>query len=194
MKKTVLLFALLFGILIIYDACESSSASEDSQTSEPTKMSEADLIALGDYIVTTGGCDDCHTPKKMTDHGPEPDMDRRFMGHPSEMELPPINKVATAGWVLFNMDLTAAVGPWGISYAANITSDPSGIGAWTEEHFIKAMREGKHKGLDNGRMILPPMPWQVLAHKTDEDLKAMFAFLKSTKPIQNVVPPPTPPQ
>lgn len=192
MKKLSVIFAVTFIGACIYLACQPSEAETNQNDNET--LSQEDLIKRGEYIVTTGGCDDCHTPKKMTDHGPEPDMDRRFMGHPSDLELPPIDKEATAGWVLFNMDLTAGVGPWGISYAANITSDPSGIGQWTEEQFIKSMREGKHKGLDNGRRVLPPMPWQVIALKTDEDLKAMYAFLQSTKPIENIAPPPQPPQ
>jgi hypothetical protein len=53
------------------------------------------------------------------------------------------------------------------------------------------MREGKLKGV--GRSLLPPMPWEVYRLKTDEDLKAMYAYLMSIKPIRNQVPQPTPP-
>lgn len=56
-----------------------------------------------------------------------------------------------------------------------------------------ALRKGKYKGLENARDLLPPMPWFNFSHLTDEDLKAMFAYLKSTKPVNNVVPPPIPP-
>jgi hypothetical protein len=68
----------------------------------------------------------------------------------------------------------------------------SGSGAWTEEAFIAAMRNGKHLGA--GRDILMPMPWFNLATATDEDLSAMFAYLKSIEPIENMVPPPVPPE
>jgi hypothetical protein len=49
------------------------------------------------------------------------------------------------------------------------------------------MRQGKHFG-GNGRAILPPMPWMNLARMTDEDLKAIFAFLMSVPAIRNAVP------
>jgi hypothetical protein len=91
-----------------------------------------------------------------------------------------------------NNNLTAWVGPWGISFAANLTPDMvTGSGAWTEEAFIAAMRTGKHLGA--GREILPPMPWFNLTNATDEDLSAIFAYLKSIKPIENMVPAPVPP-
>jgi hypothetical protein len=92
--------------------------------------------------------------------------------------------------MLSNHTATAFVGPWGISYAANLTSDESGIGAWTEAQFFKAIRQGKYKGMDNSRPLLPPMPWNVYANATDDDLKAIFAYLKSTPPVNNVVPAP----
>ncbi len=125
--------------------------------------------------------------------GPEPDMERRLSGHPAKMPLGNINPEELKSWMLFNQNLTAFVGPWGVSYAANLTSDESGIGSWTERQFIKSMREGKYKGMDNTRPLLPPMPWPNFSKATDEDLKAIYAFLKSTKPIENVVPAPIAP-
>jgi hypothetical protein len=86
------------------------------------------------------------------------------------------------------MDLSAAVGPWGVSFAANLTSDQTGIGNWTEEYFNRALKEGKFKGIEGGRMLLPPMPWQNYAKVPAEDVKAIFAFFKSTKAVRNVVP------
>jgi hypothetical protein len=91
-----------------------------------------------------------------------------------------------------NPTLTAWSGPWGISFAANLTPDQkTGMGMWTEEMFIKAMRTGKHMGMS--RPILPPMPWQNVAAMTDGDLKAVFAYLRSIPPIVNLVPLPIPP-
>jgi hypothetical protein len=87
---------------------------------------------------------------------------------------------------------TAWAGPWGVSYTANLTPDRNtGIGIWTEDMFIKSMRNGKHMG--TSRTILPPMPWPWYAKMRDEELKAIFAYLKSIPPIQNHVPDPLPP-
>ncbi|HNL40505.1 MAG TPA: hypothetical protein PKH43_15245, partial [Saprospiraceae bacterium] len=63
----------------------------------------------------------------------------------------------------------------------------------TEEQFINAIRKGKLKGLDNSRTLLPPMPWPNYARMSDDELKAIFAFLKSLPPVKNVVPAPIPP-
>jgi hypothetical protein len=120
-------------------------------------------------------------------------MDRRLSGHPANIPLADFRPADLKSWVLFNQSLTAFVGPWGISYAANLTSDNSGIGTWSEKQFIKALREGKLKGMDNTRPLLPPMPWPNFAKASDEDLKAIFSYLKSTKPINNIVPSPVAP-
>ena len=146
------------------------------------------MIKRGEYLVTIMGCDDCHTPKKLGPHGPEPDMENRFSGHPAKMPLGTIHPEELKSWVLFNHTATAFVGPWGVSYAANLTSDESGIGSWSEKQFFKAIREGKFKGMDNSRPLLPPMPWPAFSKASDEDLRAIFNYLKSTKPINNVVP------
>ena len=95
--------------------------------------------------------------------------------------------------MLFNMNLTAFVGPWGLSYAANLTPDDTGIGAWTFENFLTAIRKGKYKGLEGSRDLLPPMPWQMYRNMTDDDLKAVFTYLKSLPPISNIVPAPKSP-
>jgi hypothetical protein len=103
-----------------------------------------------------------------------------------------IKFVSPGNWVTTEKHQTAWVGPWGISYASNLTPDKAtGIGALSEEMFIKTIRDGKLMGV--GRPLLPPMPWQVYAMKTDEDLKAIYAYFMSIKPIYNEVPQPTPP-
>lgn len=84
-------------------------------------------------------------------------------------------------------------GTLGISYAANLTPDQNtGIGIWTEEMFVKAMRTGRHMGY--GRPILPPMPWQAVAALNDEDLKSVFAYLRTLNPVHNQVPLPVDPR
>lgn len=95
---------------------------------------------------------------------------------------------------MFSLTGTAIAGPWGVSYAANLTSDETGIGNWTEQQFFKAFRQGKYKGLDNSRTLLPPMPWQMYSQVTDADVSAIFAYLKSTTPVDNVVPAAVAPQ
>lgn len=149
------------------------------------------LIARGKYLTTVSGCNDCHSPKVMTPHGPEPDTTRLLSGHPQEEILGPVIK--TKDWILFNNGLTAFVGPWGISYAANLTPDDTGIGNWKLEQFMTAIRKGKYKGLENSRPLLPPMPWQLYSQMTDGDLEAVFTYLKSLPPVNNLVPAPVSP-
>ncbi|WP_207496723.1 c-type cytochrome [Aridibaculum aurantiacum] len=151
------------------------------------------MVKHGEYLVTIMGCDDCHTPKVFGPKGPELDMAKRLSGHPSEIPVGQVHKEDLKTWVLFNHLTTAYVGPWGTSFAANLTSDETGVGNWTEKQFLKAMREGKYKGIENSRPMLPPMPWQNFSKATDDDLKAIFAYLKSTKPVHNLVPAPIPP-
>lgn len=177
------------GIVVgAFFACSNVKSSDEK---EGPVLTEAQMIKRGEYLVSGIGCDDCHSPKRMGPHGPEVIPETRFSGYPSNR---PVVKPDTGdlkkGYLLLGGDLTSAVGPWGMSFSANITSDATGIGNWTEQNFLTAMRHGKSKGLDNGRDLLPPMPWYNFAKFTDEDLKAMFAYLKSTTPVANRVPAP----
>jgi hypothetical protein len=148
----------------------------------------------GQHIVTVSGCHDCHSPKKMTAMGPQIDSTMMLSGHPAQMPDFNVNRKETeAKGLVTTQDLTAWAGPWGVSYTANLTSDSTGIGTWTEGQFMYAIRNGKYKGLENSRPLLPPMPWDMYRNFSDDELKAIFAYLKSTKPIRNVVPPPKPP-
>lgn len=161
---------------------------------EPPRATETDPIKRGLYLVNVGGCGDCHTPKVFTQAGPEPDKSRLLSGHAADAKLPavPPGVIGPDRWgAIASNDLTAWAGPWGISYAANLTPDVTGLKSWTPETFIQAMRTGKHAGV--GRDILPPMPWMDYALMTDEDLRAVFAYLRSIPPISNAVPAPVPP-
>ena len=181
----------LIGLVSIMATCIVSCNNSDTKK-EATQgaISNDSLIKRGAYLVAISGCDDCHTPKKMGAMGPEPDMELRLSGYRSDVPLPPVDtNVIKKGWVLGNAELTGWAGPWGASFAANITSDETGIGSWTEEQFKKALTQGKWKGMDSNRTLLPPMPWQGFSNLTDEDVKAIFAFLKSTKPVKNIEPP-----
>ena len=150
----------------------------------------AALVKRGEYLVRLGGCADCHTPKIMTAQGPVDDPARLFAGHPEEVELPTPARME-GPWGAATAGMTAWSGPWGVSYASNLTPDPA-TGLWSEDVFISAMKTGKHRGI--GRPILPPMPWQTLAKATDEDLKAIYAYLRALPPVFNSVPDPEPPQ
>lgn len=170
----------------------SFNTRETSPLKTPPVYTKAQ-IDKGQYLVGIMGCRDCHSPKTMTAQGPAPDMTRDLSGHPASMPIGKINKEALNDWVLFNMMNTAAAGPWGVSFSANLTPDPSGIGSWSEEQFIICLTEGKSKGIRTARPLLPPMPWQNYTNVKKEDLVAIFAYLKSIKPVQNAVPQPISP-
>ncbi|MBL7749098.1 MAG: c-type cytochrome [Chitinophagaceae bacterium] len=189
-KKSIVLLTLLGAFVTMWTiACSNQSSADNG----PTEKDSTALVKRGEYLVMTTGCDDCHSPKRMGPMGPEIIPELRLSGFQENDILPPVDKAAVAkGWSLFAPGQTAAVGPWGVSYAANITSDATGIGNWSEAQFMKSIRKGLYKGLDEGRPLLPPMPWFVLKNMTDEDLKAMYYYLKTTKPVTNRVPGPQP--
>ena len=191
MKRIIFIsaaFAVSLAIAII--------ASCNSAEGNPDKKNDNNKIAMikrGEYLVNSIGCDDCHSPKRMGPNGPEIIPELRFSGYPSSRPIQHADTNALdKGWMLFGPDLTSSVGPWGMSFSANLTSDATGIGNWKEAQFIRAIREGKLKGLDGSRAMLPPMPWFVYKNLNDDDLKAIFAYLQTTKPVHNVVPTPKP--
>ncbi len=156
------------------------------------KQASSATVKRGQYLITVMGCNDCHTPLKMGPQGPEPDMSRMLSGHPQDAPLPPAPKPEGPWIASISGTMTAFAGPWGVSYTANLTPDPeTGIGKWTARNFIEALRTGRHMG--RGRPILPPMPWEWAGKATDADLRAMFAYLMTVKPISNRVPDPVPP-
>jgi hypothetical protein len=163
---------------------------------EPTAdaaISSSETIARGAYLVKIMACNDCHTPWAMTPRGPEPDMTRELSGHPQELAVSGAPAIGSAPWAWAGVNTnTAFAGPWGVSFTANLTPDPeTGLGKWTADTFISTIRNGKHEGL--GRPLLPPMPWPMYKNATDQDLKAVFAYLQSIRPIKNRVPAPIDP-
>jgi mono/diheme cytochrome c family protein len=161
---------------------------------EPGQVfAEPSAVERGRYLVESIGCGECHTPKTLGPNGPVEDHDRAFAGHPEGTSLPPAPRLGEGPWVgSVAWDLTAWSGPWGVSYSANITPDENtGIGSWSEETFVGALRTGRHMGVS--RPILPPMPWAAFKHLTDEDLKAIYAYLRTIPPVHNRVPEPLPP-
>ena len=177
----------IFSVLLL------SMLSCTNQT-ENKSLSKGEMIERGKYLVDFGGCNDCHTPKVYTEMGPVPDTTRVLSGQPAGEVLPAadINMVGPNKWVMTEKNFTTWVGPWGISYAANLTPDKAtGIGTLSEEMFIKTLREGKWMGV--GRPLLPPMPWPGIGSISDEDLKCIYTYLMSIKPINNTVPQPVSP-
>jgi mono/diheme cytochrome c family protein len=189
-KKVTMAGSFMLILLLIAFSSNAISQKESSTTKDPA--SNAEQISRGEYLVTLGDCNTCHSPKASIMPIPVPDNSRLLSGHPADESVAavPTGILGPDGWGgLGNPDFTAWAGGWGISYAANLTPDQAtGLGAWTEETFIKTFRTGKHMGA--GRDILPPMPWYAWKDAKDSDLSAIFAYLKSLKPVANQVPQP----
>lgn len=196
-KMTILLSGIWISLFLIH--CEEKKSDNASQNEFPNSTTPSyggfeSQIKWGQHLVTIAGCNDCHTPKKMTDHGTVLDSALLLSGHPAQFPAMQINrKELETKVIVANMILTEWAGPWGVSYTGNLTPDETGIGSWTEAQFSKAIREGKLKGLEGTRPLLPPMPWEMYKHMTDEEISAIFAYLKSIKPVNNIVPQPLPP-
>lgn len=181
--RKLIVFSILGSLLALFVGCEK----------------KPDLVERGKYLVTFGGCHDCHTPKVLGPGGmPVPDSTRLLSGHPQNLPYPtwtPEDLQQRNAMALTTPMLTAWAGPWGVSFTANLTPDKeTGLGEWTEETFIRTIRTGKHQGQPNGRDILPPMPWFYFKEATDEDLKAIWAYLRSIPAVKNQVPFPVPPK
>jgi hypothetical protein len=186
--RSFVLPALLVSAGLVF--VSSAARSQDVKPAHASKR-----VERGRYLVSSMGCDDCHSPKNMTPMGPVPDSTKTLSGHPVETTMPDVPKgvVGPQGWgALASNDFTAWAGPWGISFTANLTPDKeTGLGSWTEKMFLKTIRTGKHMG--EGRALLPPMPWFAFRNLTDNDLKSIFAYLQSLPPIHNPVPDPISP-
>jgi hypothetical protein len=178
--------ATLVAALVLTTAGFAAAKGKGGKDAKDAKM---DPVARGMYIASHSGCNDCHTPWVFNkDLGmPVPDMTRMLSGHPagepdSATKINPKTDLALIGG-----DFTSFTLPFGMVYSANLTPDKeTGLGNWTEEMFVKAIRTGMHLGAE-GRPILPPMPWPEFRTMTDDDLKAVFAFLHSIPAIHNPV-------
>lgn len=193
MKLNAFIGILIFLSVLI--ACNMSPAEQQAAVAADTAPDSATLIKKGEYLVTISGCGDCHNPKVMTARGPAPEPGALLSGYNSSRPFTGFDKAAAFSGkaAMFNMENTAFAGPWGVSYAANLTPDETGIGNWSLEQFRTAMTQGKWKGLPNTRPLLPPMPWQNYTNMKAEDISAIFAYLKSLKPVKNLVPSPVSP-
>ena len=150
-------------------------------------QSQSDMVQRGKYLVdTVGACGHCHTPRA----GAEYNMDMYLAGHPAGQAYPRYNfsMMQQGIFILTSTQMTAFSGPFGTSFSSNLTPDKeTGLGGWTEEMFIQAMRTGLHQGVEGNRKIFPPMPTKHYAQMNDEDLKAIWAYLRTIKPVKNEV-------
>jgi hypothetical protein len=168
-------------------AVVSSAALAAPKQKQSAGSGGSALVHRGEYLVTIVGCGDCHTPWRMGANGPEQDLSRRLSGHPEALAVSGAPGVSPPWGGAFTGTFTGWAGPWGVSFAANLTPDrETGLGTWVLEEFIATMRTGRHHG--TGRQLLPPMPWPNYAKMTDDDLKATFAYLQSIPAIKNKVP------
>jgi mono/diheme cytochrome c family protein len=202
-------FALSLGVLFagvvdVARAADTAASAGDNNLASmtwndyaaaPAKATgpDADKVRRGKYLVTTSGCNDCHTPFKLGPNGPEPDMSRMLSGHPEQFVISAPVQPPGEQWIMVAAATnTAFSGPWGVSFTANLTPDPeTGLGKWTFRNFKDTIRSGRHLG--RGRAILPPMPISMYRHMTDEDLEAVFTYLQSIPAVQNRVAEPLPP-
>jgi hypothetical protein len=185
----VFMMTFLTYVMLVNERIHSVGGTAPAARSAPGTA----RIERGAHLVRTMGCNDCHTPWKVGPRGPEPDMSRSLTGHPAEVVMPPAPVLPPGpwGWVGAATN-TAFAGPWGVSFAANLTPDPeTGLGKWTEAMFIQTMKTGRHEG--QGRPLLPPMPYPMIASLNDEDIRSLFAYLQSMAPVRNRVPQPVDP-
>jgi Cytochrome c len=187
----MMLYNSVFIVLVVSMALHGLACSKQ-------EVGQPNPVERGKYLVTLGGCHDCHTPKVPGPGGaPILDESKLLSGHPEKSPIPawsPDDMKQKGVGATTNSSLTAWAGPWGISFATNLTPDKeTGIAEWTEELFIRMARTGKHQGQPNGRDILPPMPWFNMKELTDGDLQAIWAYLRSVPAVKNPVPLPVPP-
>ncbi|HYI13123.1 MAG TPA: c-type cytochrome [Thermoanaerobaculia bacterium] len=193
-EALILAIATLIALIGVVAAANAPAPTYAPQPAPSfSRNNDKSQVERGKYLVTIGGCHDCHTPWTMQPDGkPGPDMSRALSGHPMQI---PIKEPAqlTAAWGYAGAPTnTAFSGPWGVSFAANLTPDKmTGTGIWTFDIFKNTIRNGRHWGV--ARPLLPPMPWFNYREMTDEDLAAVFAYLRTLKPIHNEVQTPLPP-
>jgi mono/diheme cytochrome c family protein len=192
MNPRAIAAAVVVTLLLAGTALWRLPGASPVEASTGDKSASLDRVARGKYLVAATGCGDCHTPMKMGDKGPEPDMTRMLSGHPDFIKLPPAPAAQGVWGISAALTMTAWSGPWGTSFTANLTPDKeTGLGKWTEGNFVQTIRNGRHMGV--GRPILPPMPIPAFVNFSDDDLKSIFAYLQTVPVVKNRVPAPLPP-
>ena len=114
----------------------------------------------GKYLVSIGGCNDCHTPGSQFG---KPEMNRYLAGSNIAFEIPGL----------------------GAFVPRNLTPDKeTGLGNWTAEQIATAVTTGKRP---DGRILAPVMPWMGYSVMTKEDAMAVAMFLKSIPAVKNAI-------
>ena len=133
-----------------------------AMTLPASAQSQKAQVARGKYLVNgPAACGNCHTQR-----GPN--------------LLPITSKFLAGGFKLTS--------PVFVTYSRNITPDKdTGIGSWTDAQIIRAIREGVTK---EGKTLGPPMPFDFYNKMSDDDVKAIVAYLHTVKPLHNEVPEP----
>ena len=126
----------------------------------------SDQLAYGKYLTNASGCIECHTP---ADEKGIIKLDSAFAGNR-----------------LFKM-------PFGELRSSNITPHESGLGVWNEDMFIAKFKQYQDSNYTSPKLDMMNgdlntiMPWMMYSTMTDEDLKAIYAYLKTVQPVDNVV-------
>lgn len=141
-------------------AAAPATPAATARTRPQTAPNGADLLTRGTYLMQgIVACGNCHTPR---------DANGDFL---ADMEL--------AGAFVIEEPIFRA-------YAPNITPDAeTGIGEWTDEEIIRAVREGIHR---DGRVMGPPMAYPFYRDISDRDMQAIVAYLRNVPPVRNEVP------
>ena len=148
------------GIIRLRTICMAAASAIAILAAGVTSAFAQDAAERGEYLVTIAGCGDCHTPGYFMG---KPDMAHPLSGSEVGFEVPGM----------------------GVFYGANLTPDPTtGIGDWSEDDIVTALRTGKRP---DGRELAPIMPWRNLSALSDEDAYAIAAYLKSLEPVENDV-------
>lgn len=179
----------LFIITVVAGALSLAALAASAKSKDKPKERKEDPVARGRYLVSFAGCNDCHTPWVFNKElgMPVPDHTRFLSGHPAGGPEPTSKVDPRTDLGIIGATFTAFKLPFGTVYAPNLTPDKeTGIGNWTEQMFLDVFHKGTHLGAD-GRPVLPPMPWQELRNMTDDDLKAVFAFLQTIPAVRNPV-------
>lgn len=171
--------------LVALSARNMSGPGSTAQAQTPEEKLTS-MRQRGAYLMATLDCNACHTPH---DGRGLPIPGKEMTGHPEDAPLPEWDPSLMQRNIAATMSptLTAFAGPFGVSVAPNLTPDKeTGIGNLTAEALIESWRTGKHWQED--RQVMPPMPIPAYTNLTDEDIRALHAYLMSQPPVKNRAP------
>jgi mono/diheme cytochrome c family protein len=178
MKSRYSIFLACGALTFIGAACSFNSVQETI----PTDWEQTSYIERGNYLVNyLGHCAGCHTPLGADGQS---DMSLYLSGVPAKYAGTKVGRSQVAGFP----------GPRGARfYAANLTPDPkTGLGRWSEEQFVRTFKHGVRP--DGTKYATSPMEWNIYANMKEEDVRAIYRYLRTIKAIPNKVPVNIPPK